>query len=152
MPQVRSTNFRNPFTTNTIRQAQDFARYPLLHHRTIIHRRKCWESTFPGLPAGKQEVGIFYCTWHSRKALQRDLQSYGKGCDLMLQAMYKVTRMGCEQLVQEAINKLPLEQNKNYVRRNWVNNMEKWAMYSRQHSPLLLQMTSTSPLESHHAV
>ena len=23
---------------------------------------------FPGLPAGEQEVGIFFCTWHSRKA------------------------------------------------------------------------------------
>jgi uncharacterized Fe-S cluster-containing MiaB family protein len=33
--------------------------------------------------------------------------------------------MDCEQLVQEAIEKLPLEQRKNYIRRNWVNKMEK---------------------------
>jgi predicted TIM-barrel enzyme len=30
--------------------------------------------------------------------------------------------------------------------------MEKRAMYSRQHTPLLLQTTSTSPLESYNAV
>jgi hypothetical protein len=107
---------------------------------------------FPGLPAGEQEVGIFYCTWQSRKALQRNLQSYGKGCELMLQAMYKTTRPGCEQLIHDAIAKLPLEQNKNYVRRNWMRNTKKWAMWSRQHSPLLLQTTSTSPVESYHAV
>jgi hypothetical protein len=53
MPQGRSTNFRNPFTTNTIRQAQDFARYPLLHHRTIIHRGKCRESHIPGSSSGE---------------------------------------------------------------------------------------------------
>ena len=75
--------------------------------------------TFRGLVAGEQEVGVFYCSWYSRQALQPNLGSYGKGYELMLQAMYKFTRMGCEQLVEEAIQKLPLEQNKKYVRRNW---------------------------------
>jgi len=107
---------------------------------------------FPGIASGEQNVAIFYCTWHSRKALERNLRSFGKGYDLMLQAMYKITRTGCEQLVTEAINKLPLDQNKKYIRRNWLKNTAKWAMWSRQHSPLLLQTTSTSPVESYHAV
>jgi MULE transposase domain len=49
--------------------------------------------TFRGLAAGEQEVGVFYCTWHSRQALRRNLESYGKGkgYQLMLQAMYKFT-------------------------------------------------------------
>jgi MULE transposase domain len=107
---------------------------------------------FPGLRAGEQEIGIFYCTWHSRKALQRNLESYGKGYELMLQAMYKITRIGCEQIVEEAIAKLPVEPKKSYIRRYWLKNTAKWGMWSRQHSPLLLQMTSTSPVESYHAV
>ena len=68
--------------------------------------------TFRGLEAGEQEVGVFYCTWHSRQALYRNLGSYGKGYELMLQAMYKFTRIGCEQLVEQAIRKLPLDQSK----------------------------------------
>ena len=107
---------------------------------------------FPGLQAGEQEVGIFYCTWHSRKALQQNLQSFGDSYDIMLQAMYKLTRIGCEQLIQNAIAKLPLEQKKKYISRNWLKNLAKWALWSRQHSPLLLQTTSTSPVESYHAV
>lgn len=110
------------------------------------------EQTFRGLIAGEQEVGIFYCTWHSRKALQRNLESFGKGYELMLQAMYKITRIGCEQLIQEAMARLPLEQKKNYIRRYWLSKTAKWALWSRQHSPLLLQTTTTSPVESYHAV
>jgi hypothetical protein len=45
--------------------------------------------TFRGLQAGEQEVGVSYCTCHSRQALHRILGSYGK--ELMLQAMYKCT-------------------------------------------------------------
>ena len=66
--------------------------------------------------------------------------------------MYKFTRIGCEQLIQEAIEQLPLDQNKKHVRHNWQKNTQKWAMRSRQNSPLLLQMTSSSPVESYHAV
>jgi len=107
---------------------------------------------FRGIEAGEQNVTIFYCTWHCRRTLQRRLESFGKGYHLMLQAMYKITRTGCEQLVHQAIARLPLEPEKTYIRRYWLGNTEKWAMWSRQHSPLLLQITSTSPVESYHAV
>ena len=99
---------------------------------------------FPGLPAVEQEVGnillqlaIFYCSWHTRKALQRNLPSFSKGCDLMLQAMYKTTFAGLEQFIQ-AIAKLPLEQNKNYVRCNFGEEHGECAIWSRKHWLLLL--------------
>ena len=79
---------------------------------------------------------IFYCSWHSRKALQQNLPSFSKGCDLMLQAMYKTTFAGLEQFIQ-AIAKLPLEQNKNYVRCNFGEKHGECAMWSRQHSLVL---------------
>jgi len=107
---------------------------------------------FRGIEVGEQNVAIFYCTWHCRRTLQRQLESFGRGYDLMLQAMYKTTRTGCEQLIHQAIARLPLEPKKTYIRRYWLGNTEKWAMWSRQHSPLLLQVTSTSPVESYHAV
>lgn len=110
------------------------------------------KQAFRGIEAGEQSVSIFYCTWHCRRTLQRHLESYGKGFSLMIQAMYKITRAGCEQVITEAINSLPVEPKKTYIRRYWFKNTEKWAMWSRQHSPLLLQITSTSPIESFHAV
>ena len=70
----------------------------------------------------------------------------------MLQAMYKLTHIGCKQLIHQAIMKLSTESKKNYIRRYWLGNSAKWAIWSRQHSPLLLQITSTSPVESYHAV
>jgi ankyrin repeat protein len=54
----------------------------------------------------------------------------------MLQAMYKTTLPGCEQRIQ-AIAKLLLEQNKNYVRRNFGEKHGECAMWSRQHSLVL---------------
>src|SRR5437588_12503257 len=34
--------------------------------------------TFPGLAAGEQEVAMLYCTRHSQKALQRNLESFAR--------------------------------------------------------------------------
>ena len=30
-----------------------------------------------------------------------------------------------------------------YIHTNWLQTVPQWAMYTRQHSPLLLQVTST---------
>ena len=32
-----------------------------------------------------------------------------------------------------------------------MRNTQQWALWARQHSPLLLQVTSTNPLESYHS-
>src|SRR5262249_46260804 len=35
---------------------------------------------------------------------------------------------------------------------NYTANTERWGLYARQHSPLLLQVTSTNPVESFHSL
>src|ERR1043166_4490126 len=54
----------------------------------------------------------------------------------------------CKSLVQNAINRCSVSSIQNYIKRNYTKNTEKWALWARQHSPLLLQVTSTNPLES----
>ncbi|PKY34821.1 hypothetical protein RhiirB3_476066 [Rhizophagus irregularis] len=66
-------------------------------------------------------------------------------------AMHKRTRIGCEKLTQEAINNCPVPTIQNYIRRNYMRNTQQWALWACQHSPLLLQVTSTNPLESYHS-
>ncbi|CAB4477296.1 unnamed protein product [Rhizophagus irregularis] len=65
--------------------------------------------------------------------------------------MHKRTKIGCEKLIQEAINNCPVPTIQNYIRRNYMRNTQQWALWARQHSPLLLQITSTNPLESYHS-
>src|SRR5438105_13448694 len=69
----------------------------------------------------------------------------------MIAAMHKRTRIGCESLIQDAINKCTVSSIQNYIKRNYMRNTEQWALWARQHSPLLLQVTSTNPLESYHS-
>ena len=69
----------------------------------------------------------------------------------MIVVMHKRTKIGCEQLVQSAINKYSVLTIQNYIKRNYSKNTQQWALWARQHSPLLLQVTSTNPLESYHS-
>ncbi|CAB4399051.1 unnamed protein product [Rhizophagus irregularis] len=69
----------------------------------------------------------------------------------MVAAMHKRTKIGCESLVQDAINCCSVSSIQNYIKRNYAKNMEKWGLWARQHSPLLLQVTSTNSLESFHS-
>ncbi|CAB4487086.1 unnamed protein product [Rhizophagus irregularis] len=69
----------------------------------------------------------------------------------MLHAMHKRTRIGCESLIQEAINECANPTIKKYILRNYAKNTHQWALWARQHSPLLLQVTSTNTLESYHS-
>src|SRR5205085_2904314 len=71
--------------------------------------------------------------------------------DIMIAAMHKRTKIGCESLVQDAIDKCTVPSIQNYIRRNYIRNTQQWALWARQHSPLLLQVTSTNPLESYHS-
>jgi hypothetical protein len=69
----------------------------------------------------------------------------------MIAVMHKRTKIGCESLVQDAINHCPVPFIQNYIKRNYAKNTEKWSLWARQHSPLLLQVTSTNLLESYHS-
>jgi hypothetical protein len=69
----------------------------------------------------------------------------------MVLAMHRRTRPGCEESLQQAIDLVPTHTVRNYIMKNYVNNTEKWALYARQHSPLLLQVTTTNAVESYHS-
>ncbi|CAB5152393.1 unnamed protein product [Rhizophagus irregularis] len=65
--------------------------------------------------------------------------------------MHKRTKIGCENLVQDAINHCSVPYIQNYIKRNYVKNTEKWGLWAHQHSLLLLQVTSMNSLESFHS-
>ena len=69
----------------------------------------------------------------------------------MIAAMHKRTKIGCEQLVQGAINKCPIPAIQNYIKKNYTKNTQQWALWARQHLSMLLQVSSTNPLESYHS-
>jgi hypothetical protein len=69
----------------------------------------------------------------------------------MVFAMHKRTRIGCEDIIQQAISQCPVPTIQQYIVRNYQKNTRSWALWARQHSPLLLQVTSTNALESYHS-
>jgi hypothetical protein len=69
----------------------------------------------------------------------------------MVMAMHKTTKIGCEQLIAEAINRSSVPDIRSYIQRYYQKNTQQWALWVRQCSPLLLQTTSTNPLESYHS-
>ena len=60
------------------------------------------------------------------------------------------TKAGATQSIEQAINAAASPNSAAYITANWSKNSEQWANYARDHSALLLQVTSTNPLESWH--
>ena len=108
------------------------------------------KMAFLGLENGEQECDIIFCTVHIMRTWISRIY-HKKTRQKMIQAMYKRTRIGCENLVQQAINECPIPTIKQYISRNYTRNIHQWALCARQHSPLLLQVTSTNALESYHS-
>ena len=107
-------------------------------------------KAFPGLQAGEQECDIIFCTVHTMRTWMRRI--YEKTVkDKMVMAMHRTTKIGCEQLVAEAVSLSSVPDVQRYIQRNYQKNTQQWALWARQHSPLLLQTTSTNPLESYHS-
>jgi hypothetical protein len=108
-------------------------------------------KAFRGLEAGEQEVAHLLCTVHSMRTLQRKFSSAAckRVFDLLRQAMFTFTGIKCEELCRAAVNAAP-EAMRSYVVTHWLETRAKWAMYARQHSPLLLQVTTTNPCEAWH--
>ncbi|KAJ3023344.1 hypothetical protein HDV00_001257, partial [Rhizophlyctis rosea] len=74
--------------------------------------------------------------------------------------MHRYTRQGCELAITKAIQLVRLSNLPNDKKTTEIQYLERrvaspyarqWALYARQHSPLLLQITSTNPLESYHS-
>ncbi|CAG8820899.1 8940_t:CDS:2, partial [Cetraspora pellucida] len=123
-------------------------RYMLLDQSSI--EAKSIKKTFPGITASEQECQIIFCIVHVMRTWMQRI--YEKEIhDIMIVAMHKRTKVGCENFVQDAISRCSVPAIKNYIKRNYMNNTQQWGLWARQHSPLLLQVTSTNPLESFHS-
>ncbi|POG67678.1 hypothetical protein GLOIN_2v1481403 [Rhizophagus irregularis DAOM 181602=DAOM 197198] len=111
---------------------------------------KSIKKTFHGIDAGEQECQVILCIVHVMRTWMQKINEK-KTRDTMIEAMHKRTKIGCENLVQDAINHCSVPYIQNYIKRNYTKNTEKWGLWARQHSPLLLQVTSTNLLESFHS-
>ncbi|CAG8657282.1 10345_t:CDS:2 [Rhizophagus irregularis] len=109
---------------------------------TIIRNKYCH--------AGEQECQVLLCVVHVMRTWMQKINEK-KTQDTMIVVMHKRTKIGCENLVQDAINHCSVPYIQNYIKRNYTKNTEKWGLWARQHSPLLLQVTSTNSLESFHS-
>ena len=100
-------------------------------------------KAFPGLIAGEQEVTHLLCTVHSEQTMQQSLkgQEYDQTWKHLLVAMRtRRTRAGCEESIQAAIKTSP-KAKKDYIEKEWLATCSQWAMYARQHSSLLIQVS-----------
>ncbi|RHZ81196.1 hypothetical protein Glove_123g126 [Diversispora epigaea] len=108
------------------------------------------KKAFPGIIAGEQECQMLLCVVHvMRTWMQRICEK--KTRNVMIAAIHKRTKIGCEGLVQDAINNCSVPAVQNYIKRNYVKNIQQWDLWAHQHFPLLLQVTSTNPLEFFHS-
>jgi hypothetical protein len=123
-------------------------RYVLMDQSSI--EAKGIMTVFPGLLAGEQECNVILCTVHVMRLWMKRIY-HVKTREKMTLAMHKRTRIGCEELIQQAINTCPVQEVARYILRNCQKDTHRWALWARQHSPLLLQVTTTNPLESYHS-
>ena len=63
---------------------------------------------------------------------------------------YQKTEGGCVEDINSAINVAPNEATKQYIVNEWLKDRFSWAMFARQHSPILLQVTTTNAVEAWH--
>lgn len=110
------------------------------------------QCAFPGLINGQQEVTHLLCTVHSMRTLNRHFKAEAdkKILSLLRHAMFCFTGVKCRMLCEEAIAAARDEKTKNYIRAYWLETAQKWGMHARQHSPFLLQATTTNSCEAWH--
>ena len=60
------------------------------------------------------------------------------------------TKAGALESTSLAIKAAATPESAKYIKRNWLPEIEKWANYARDHSALLLQVTTTNPNEAYH--
>ena len=109
------------------------------------------EKAFCGLQTGEQEVTHLLCTVHTMRTLQQKFSSAAAKLVLgiLRQAMFTFTGVKCLELCEQALRIAP-DDLKVYVQTHWLETRAKWAMFARQQSPLLLQVTTTNPCEAWH--
>ena len=60
------------------------------------------------------------------------------------------TKIGALESVNKAIHLALCDQSAEYIRNNWLKDIEMWGNYAREHSLLLLQITTINPLEAYY--
>ena len=114
--------------------------------------QKAVRLAFRGLEEGEQQVDHFLCRKHSERTLKRELsaKTCKKSFEHLFQALYyRYSEQGCLDEINAAIAAAP-DSKKEYIRKWWLHTRRLWAYYARQHSCLLLQVTTTNPVESWH--
>jgi hypothetical protein len=124
-----------------------FSRYILSDQSSVEF--KSIKIVFSGVNASEQECEVLLCVVHVMRTWMSKIHEK-KTRDVMITVMHKRTKIGCKKLIQNAINNCTVPTIQNYIRRNYMKNTQQWALWVHQHSPLLLQVTSTNLLESYH--
>ena len=114
--------------------------------------QKAVRLAFRGLEEGEQQVDHFLCRKHSERTLR--LKLAGDICKASFEHLYKAlyyrfSEQGCLDEIHAAIAKAP-DSKKEYIRQWWLDTRRLWANYARQHSCLLLQITTKNPVELWH--
>ena len=94
------------------------------------------------------------CTVHSERTLSRRFGAmrYRKTFEKLHHAMFCRTQEHCIEHIMAAIDALPQNDHdsKAYIMKEWLETRAQWAMWARQHSQILLQVTTTNPCEAWH--
>ncbi|RPB25197.1 hypothetical protein L211DRAFT_836521 [Terfezia boudieri ATCC MYA-4762] len=105
---------------------------------------------FPNLNSGEQEVDHLLCSVYSNQTLLRrfGFTAHKPVYRLLTHAMYCSTEIQNRELCEQAIAAAVDQGTAKYIRTHWLQTASKWAMYARQHSPFLLQVTTTNACET----
>ena len=108
-------------------------------------------TAFGGLEKGEMKVDIFYCTVHSMRTLKRRVEVPEAKAELH-KALAAFTKAACERHINNAVVLSPHEHQKQYIRKQWdVESSQRWAMWRRSHSMVLLQTKDTNNVENFHS-
>jgi Zinc finger SWIM domain-containing protein 1/3, RNaseH-like domain len=109
------------------------------------------KQAFAGANGEETNVTHLLCTVHSSRTLMRRLSYAPESRKYLNSAMfYRKTEGGCIEDINLAVNAAPNETTKQYIINEWLNDRFAWAMFARQHSGILLQVTTTNPVEAWH--
>jgi hypothetical protein len=101
----------------------------------------------------KDDVKIFLYTVHLARTLMKKVKRYKKVYSLMMEFMFTKTKYLCEKKIKEAIDICQnIKPTAQYLRKNWLECSQQWAMWARQGSLSLLQNRSTNAIESYHRI
>ena len=106
------------------------------------------------VPTGMRPVENYLCRKHCEATIKRHLSAHdckASYTHLFSALYYRTTKEGGDGEILKALEKAPDDKKKEYIRQQWWRTRRLWAHYARQHSPILLQVPTTNPVESWHS-